>query len=427
MGVLRRRCSIVGAGPPASPRRVPLAAPGATVVVVDKAAFPRDKCCGDGLTTRRAAPARDARPRPDDGAVVAAGRRRRGALARRAARSRFPLPATGGQFAAVARRLDLDAALVDVARAAGRQGARRPRASTGAVAAPPTASCSTSTGDRRPVARPLRRSPPTACGRRCARRSALAEPGYLGEWHAFRQYFAGVDRPGGATGCACGSSADLLPGYAWSFPLPDGRANVGFGIRRATGSADGAGHEGPVARPARPAATSAPRSGPTPSPRRRTRPGRSRPGIDPTRADRGGAGAVRRRRRRGHRPDDRRGHRPGAADRAAGRRGDRRPPARRRRQRRTRATSDDVARPPGRRPPDVASLLGRVLAHRTGARGARPRRRPRPTGPGATSPAGCSRTTPGPSPSPRRAGAGTCSARPAPSPDRDPPAGRRLR
>ena len=23
---------------------------------------------------------------------------------------------------------------------------------------------------------------------------------------------------------------DLLPGYAWSFPLPDGRANVGFGI-----------------------------------------------------------------------------------------------------------------------------------------------------------------------------------------------------
>jgi flavin-dependent dehydrogenase len=29
--------------------------------------------------------------------------------------------------------------------------------------------------------------------------------------------------------------ADLLPGYAWSFPLPDGRANVGFGIRRGRG------------------------------------------------------------------------------------------------------------------------------------------------------------------------------------------------
>ena len=28
---------------------------------------------------------------------------------------------------------------------------------------------------------------------------------------------------------------DLLPGYAWSFPLPGGRANVGFGIQRAAG------------------------------------------------------------------------------------------------------------------------------------------------------------------------------------------------
>ena len=26
--------------------------------------------------------------------------------------------------------------------------------------------------------------------------------------------------------------ADLVPGYVWSFPLPDGRANVGFGIQR---------------------------------------------------------------------------------------------------------------------------------------------------------------------------------------------------
>jgi flavin-dependent dehydrogenase len=28
---------------------------------------------------------------------------------------------------------------------------------------------------------------------------------------------------------------DLLPGYAWSFPLPGGRANVGFGIQRQPG------------------------------------------------------------------------------------------------------------------------------------------------------------------------------------------------
>jgi flavin-dependent dehydrogenase len=59
----------------------------------------------------------------------------------------------------------------------------------------------------------------------------LATPGYLGEWHAFRQYFTGV------TGSAAERlwvwfEPDLLPGYAWSFPLPDGWANVGFGVQR---------------------------------------------------------------------------------------------------------------------------------------------------------------------------------------------------
>ena len=29
--------------------------------------------------------------------------------------------------------------------------------------------------------------------------------------------------------------ADLLPGYAWVFPLPEGRANVGFGVLRRPG------------------------------------------------------------------------------------------------------------------------------------------------------------------------------------------------
>ena len=58
----------------------------------------------------------------------------------------------------------------------------------------------------------------------------LADDGYRGEWHAFRQYVADV-------GPAAGDlhvwfEPDLLPGYAWSFPLPGGRANVGFGVLR---------------------------------------------------------------------------------------------------------------------------------------------------------------------------------------------------
>ena len=59
----------------------------------------------------------------------------------------------------------------------------------------------------------------------------VATPGYLGEWHAFRQYFTGVG-PRAARDLFVWFEPDLLPGYAWSFPLPDGRANVGFGIQR---------------------------------------------------------------------------------------------------------------------------------------------------------------------------------------------------
>ena len=55
--------------------------------------------------------------------------------------------------------------------------------------------------------------------------------GYLGEWHALRQYFTDVDGPA-AEQLWVWFEPDLLPGYAWSFPLPGGRANVGFGILR---------------------------------------------------------------------------------------------------------------------------------------------------------------------------------------------------
>jgi flavin-dependent dehydrogenase len=59
----------------------------------------------------------------------------------------------------------------------------------------------------------------------------MSTPGYLGEWHAFRQYANSV------TGSAKDRlhvwfEKDLLPGYAWSFPLQDGRVNIGFGILR---------------------------------------------------------------------------------------------------------------------------------------------------------------------------------------------------
>jgi flavin-dependent dehydrogenase len=50
----------------------------------------------------------------------------------------------------------------------------------------------------------------------------------LGSWHAFRQYFTGVDD----RRLWVLFEEDLLPGYAWVFPVGDGRANVGFGVLR---------------------------------------------------------------------------------------------------------------------------------------------------------------------------------------------------
>ncbi|HSB84859.1 MAG TPA: FAD-dependent oxidoreductase, partial [Ilumatobacteraceae bacterium] len=42
---------VIGAGPAGSAAATVLARAGRSVVVLDKATFPRDKCCGDGLTT----------------------------------------------------------------------------------------------------------------------------------------------------------------------------------------------------------------------------------------------------------------------------------------------------------------------------------------------------------------------------------------
>ena len=42
---------IVGAGPAGCASAIDLCRRGLDVIILDKAAFPRDKCCGDGLTT----------------------------------------------------------------------------------------------------------------------------------------------------------------------------------------------------------------------------------------------------------------------------------------------------------------------------------------------------------------------------------------
>ena len=217
--------AIVGAGPAGAAAAITLAGAGLRVALVDKAAFPRDKICGDGITTgalrllEELGVERDAIASwtsVSDIHVVSPSHHR----------ATFPLPSDRGEFAAVMRRTDLDAALVDRAVAAGAQ-----LLAPVEVVALDEADGHVRVGlsDGRTVDAGF---VVAADGMWSPTRKLLgtAVPGYLGEWHAFRQYFRNVGPK--ARDLWVWFEADLLPGYAWSFPLPDGRANVGFGIQR---------------------------------------------------------------------------------------------------------------------------------------------------------------------------------------------------
>lgn len=219
---------VVGGGPAGAATAIELARAGRDVVVVDRASFPRDKCCGDGLTVDalRHLEVLGLRPSSVPTWNVVDDVWVRGPSGRSV---RFPLPRGHGEFAVVARRADLDAALVDVARAAGAK-VHDGHALTGAV----------DHGDHVElevdgIGTVRARFAVGADGMWSPLRKALgrARSGYLGEWHAFRQYFTGVSPR--AAEMWVWFEPDLLPGYAWSFPLSGGRANVGFGIQRARG------------------------------------------------------------------------------------------------------------------------------------------------------------------------------------------------
>ncbi|MDQ3943930.1 MAG: geranylgeranyl reductase family protein [Actinomycetota bacterium] len=216
---------VVGGGPAGAAAAITAAGAGLSVLVCDKSTFPRDKTCGDGLTAdalRRLeafglvpsdvkgfTPVTDVVVRSPSGRIV-----------------ELPLPADG-LYAAVAPRASLDTALFDLA---GRQGAElRPGVALerldqddGGVRAHladgshPTASYLVAADGVYSTVRKL---------------VAPAPEAYLGEWHAFRQYFTGVDDPR----LWVVFERDLLPGYTWVFPLGDGRANVGFGVPRRPG------------------------------------------------------------------------------------------------------------------------------------------------------------------------------------------------
>lgn len=220
---------VVGAGPAGVAAAIELQRAGRDVIVVDKAAFPRDKCCGDGLTTLALRELEHLGFRPQS---VPSFTRVGGATLRSPSGRvvEVPLPVDRGMFAAVAPRVELDAALVDLASAAGVKvyeghGIRgattddhHTRVDVDGIGAITAGHVVAADGMWSPTRKFL----------------GLNADGYLGEWHAFRQYVRGVTGRARDELIVC-FDEDLLPGYAWSFPLPDGRANVGFGTLRKTG------------------------------------------------------------------------------------------------------------------------------------------------------------------------------------------------
>lgn len=199
---------------------------GADVIVVDKAIFPRDKCCGDGLTASALRHLEEL----GVGLSTVPGLRTAHDVRIRSPRGRtvsLRLP-DDGVFAAIVPRMSLDAALVAHCRALGievRENCALDGISeNGADGITVVLDGADEHSFDWVVAADGMWSP-------TRRMLGLTEEGYLGEWHAFRQYVSNVTGPA-ADELLVWFDEDLLPGYAWSFPLPGNRANVGFGMLR---------------------------------------------------------------------------------------------------------------------------------------------------------------------------------------------------
>lgn len=218
---------VIGAGPAGSAAAITAARSGRSVLMIDKASFPRDKCCGDGLTTLALRQLDDLGF--DVGSMASwfdvGGAWLRSPTGRQV---HVALPTGRGRYAAVAPRRELDAALVQHAQAIGVEVAQG-HGFAGFLPASPTDIRAQVDGLGEVSARFV----VAADGMWSPVRKALGlnEPGYLGEWHAFRQYARNVTGPA-SQHLHVWFEEDLLPGYAWSFPLPGGRANLGFGVLR---------------------------------------------------------------------------------------------------------------------------------------------------------------------------------------------------
>lgn len=223
---------VVGAGPGGATAAYWLATAGRRVLVVDKATFPREKVCGDGLTPRAVRCLEDMGvPTSGDGWARAGGLRIIGA----GVALELPWPELSAYpgYGLVRTRLDFDALVLDRARKAG---ATVWEATS--VTAPLTDRAGNVVGIRhvQDGASGEIRAPVVIASDGAASRLGMALGGVrlagrpMGV--AVRTYFASPRSrdPYLESYLELWRGNDLLPGYGWIFPLPGGLVNVGLGL-----------------------------------------------------------------------------------------------------------------------------------------------------------------------------------------------------
>ena len=237
---------VVGAGPGGSATAYWAAAAGLDVLLLDKASFPRDKVCGDGLTPR--AVAELARMgvaiREEDGWIRNRGLRVHGGG--HAIELPWPELSSYPSYGLAMRRSGLDQLLVEHARAAGAKVLERTAVTgpllderTGRVVGvrakgedgnelvlrAPVVVASDGVSSR--LATALGRSPRPDRPMGVAVRTYYRSPLHDDPW--MTSYLELWDGEPGAS--------NLMPGYGWIFALGDGTVNVGLGSVSATNAA----------------------------------------------------------------------------------------------------------------------------------------------------------------------------------------------